>query len=98
MSAGAPYSKGGPKLGTSAGRLPPDWLRSEQVRATFRPGEFKDLEELAGYWGVPIGTAVWAIVHERLAGWRRWRVELGPPGLALRAGLELLQRGAEKAD
>lgn len=88
----APWVRGGPKLGTSSGKLPRDWLRSEQVRVTFRPGEFKDLEELAHHWGVPLGTAVWAIVHERMASWRKWKVELGSHGMAINAALTVLQR------
>ncbi len=94
----AAHSRGGPKLGTSAGKLPRDWVRSEQLRLTFRPGELADLAELARHWGVPVGTAAWAIVHERLAGWRRWRVELGAPGAALRAGLEVLRAGSRPVD
>ncbi len=32
----------------------------------FRPPEANDLETIAEGWGVPVATAVWAIVAEQL--------------------------------
>ena len=86
----APWPRGGPKLGTSPGKLRCDWIRSEQLRVTFRPAEFKDLKVLAAHWQVPVATAVWAIMHERLAHFRRIAPEHGKHGRAIAAGLATL--------
>ncbi len=88
---------GGPQRGS--GRVPVedrDWVRSRSIRTTFRPGEFRDLEAIAEAWGVPVATAVWAIVHERLAQFRGKPVELGEHGLAITAGLAVTRRKNER--
>ena len=88
---------GGPQLGS--GRVPVedrDWVRSRSIRTTFRPGEFRDLQAIAEAWGVPLATAVWAIVSERLAKWRAKPVELGEHGLAITAGLAITRRKSER--
>jgi len=51
-----------------------------------------DLETIAEGWGVPVATAVWAIVVEQLARWRRQAPDLGPHGLAIAAAATVLQR------
>ena len=55
-----------------------DWVRSVPVKAMFRPPEADDLDTIAEGWGVPVATAVWAIVVEQLARWRRQAPDLGP--------------------
>ena len=69
-----------------------DWVRSVPVKAMFRPPEADDLKTIAEGWGVPVATAVWAIVVEQLARWRRQAPDLGPHGLAIAAAATVLQR------
>ena len=47
------------------------WIRTRPVRTMFRPGEYADLVTISEAWGVPVATAVWAIVHDQLSRWRR---------------------------
>jgi hypothetical protein len=68
-----------------------DWVRSVPIKAMFRPPEADDLDTIAEGWGVPVATAVWAIVVEQLARWRRQAPELGPQGLAIAAAAAVLQ-------
>ena len=68
-----------------------DWVRSVPVKAMFRPPEADDLETIAEDWGVPVATAVWAIIAEQLARWRRQAPDLGPHGLAIAAATTVLQ-------
>jgi hypothetical protein len=68
-----------------------DWVRSVPVKAMFRPPEADDLDTIAEGWGVPVATAVWAIVVEQLARWRRQAPDLGPHGLAIAAATTVLQ-------
>jgi len=91
--------RGGAKLGS--GRQPMrrrDWVRSEGLRVSFRPGEMADLQTIAKAWRVPVATATWAIVSERLAHWRRRSVELGEHGLAIAAAVAVLRRQSERAE
>ncbi len=60
---------------------PPEIRRSELIRSSYRPGEYADLAAIAEDWGVPIGTAVWAIVSERLCEWRAVEPQLGRVGI-----------------
>jgi hypothetical protein len=83
--------RGGPKLGSGREASSPDWVRSERICTTFRRAEARDLERIADAWGVPLATALWAIVHERLRTWRRAPVELGEVGLQVQASLGVLQ-------
>jgi len=83
---------GGPKLGSGRVRGPAPGTRSVVQRTTFRPGEVADLETIAAGWGVPLATVIWAIVHERLAQWRRRAPELGPAGLAIAAAVTVLRQ------
>ena len=76
--------------------MPREWIRSEAVRVTLRPSELEDLQNLADQWGVPVATAVWAIVHERLAHFRAQAPQLGKTGQAIAAGLAVL--GRRKSD
>ena len=88
---------GGPQLGSgTAPAEERDWVRSKGIRTTFRPGEYQDLRAIAAAWGVPVATALWAIVHERLAKWRKKPVELGEHGLAITAGLAVTRRTSER--
>ena len=60
---------------------PVELRRTIQVRSCLRPGEAADLEAVAEGWGVPIGTAAWAIIAERLAEWRAVSPDLGRVGV-----------------
>ena len=83
---------GGPRLGS--GRRSPDnrgWIRSQPVKAMFRPPEYEDLQTIAEAWGVPVGTAMWAIVAGELSRWRREAPEFGPHGLAIAAAVTVLR-------
>ena len=73
-----------------------DWVRSVPIKAMFRPPEADDLDTIAKGWGVPVATAVWAIVVEQLARWRRQAPELGPQGLAIAAAATVLQKSPRK--
>jgi hypothetical protein len=66
--------------------------RSEPVRLMLRPGEKADLEVVAEAWGVPVGTAGWAILSEVIAGWRGQYPELGAHGVAIAAASHALRR------
>ena len=88
---------GGPQR--DSGRRPlaeRGWVRSMPVKTMFRPPEHEDLVEIAQGWGVPVATAVWAIVSGQLAHWRRQAPQLGPHGLAIAAAATVLRRGAER--
>ena len=63
----------------------------------FRPGEYADLVTISEAWGVPVATAVWAIIHDQLSRWRRRAPELGEHGLAIAAGLTVTRCATEKA-
>ena len=69
-----------------------DWVRSRPVRIMFRPGELADLRAIAKGWGVPVATAVWAILHDQLARFRRQQPNLGPTGLAIAAALAVTRQ------
>jgi hypothetical protein len=87
--------RGGPRL-RSRQKVRPvgrrDWIRSESIRLTVRPGELADLVEIARAWGVPLSTAAWAIVHEQLRAWRKRSVDFGESGLAIAASFAVLRR------
>ena len=57
----------------------------------FRPPESADLAVIARDWGVPVATAVWAIVVDQLARWRREAPEYGEAGLAIAAANSVLR-------
>jgi hypothetical protein len=66
------------------------------VKTMFRPPEYADLETIAEGWGVPIATAVWAIVVSELARWRSMPPEYGKQGIAIAAATTVLRlRGSE---
>ena len=67
------------------------WVRSVPVKSMFRPAEHADIEVIAEAWGVPVATAVWAIVADQLARWRRRAPELGKHGLAIAAASTVLR-------
>lgn len=83
----------GARRGSGAVALPVESKRSRGLMLSMRPGEYEDLAVIAAGWGVPVGTAAWAILHERLRGWRQQEVELGPAGLVIAAGLTVLRAG-----
>ena len=58
----------------------------------FRPPEHADLETIAMAWGVPVATALWAIVVGELARYRRQAPELGEHGLAIAAASRVLRQ------
>ena len=79
-------------LGSGHPTGPPELRRSESVRVMVRPGEKTDLDVVAEAWGVPVGTAAWAILSEVIAGWRGQRPELGAQGVAIAAASYALLR------
>jgi hypothetical protein len=84
---------GGPQLGS--GRTPIEdrfWVRSRGVRVMFRPDEHADLCAIAEQWGVPVATAVWAIVSDQLARFWKRAPELGEHGLAIAAASVVLRQ------
>ncbi len=60
----------------------------------FRPDEYADLVAIAEGWGVPVATAMWAIVVDQLARFRKRAPELGPHGLAIAAASVVLRQPA----
>jgi hypothetical protein len=88
---------GGPQLGS--GRTPIEdrfWVRSRGVRVMFRPDEHADLCAIAEQWGVPVATAVWAIVSDQLARIRKRAPELGEHGLAIAAASVVLRQRLDR--
>ena len=84
---------GGPQLGS--GRTPIEdrfWVRSRCIRVMFRPGEYEDLCQIAEGWGVPVATAIWGIVGDQLARFRKRAPELGKHGLAIAAASVVLRQ------
>ena len=73
------------------------WLRSKPVRTMFRPGELRELQAISNGWGVPVATAVWAIVADQLARWQTRAPELGKHGLAIAAGLTVTRCATDEA-
>ena len=67
------------------------WTRCRPIKSMFRPLEHRDLQAIAEGWGVPVATAVWAIVVDQLARWRRQAPELGEHGLAIAAAVTVLR-------
>ena len=63
----------------------------------FRLGEYEDLAYISDAWGVPVATAVWAIVHDQLARWRRQAPQLGEHGLAIAGALAVLRQKRDRA-
>ena len=61
----------------------------------FRRDEHADLVAIAEGWGVPVATAMWAIVVDQLARFRKRAPELGPHGLAIAAGLVVLRQSSD---
>ena len=60
----------------------------------FRPDEYADLVEIAEGWSVTVATAMWAIVAEQLARFRKCAPELGEHGLAIAGALVVLRQPA----
>ena len=84
---------GGPRRGS--GRRPIEdryWVRSRGVRVMFRPGEYDDLCQIAEQWKVPLASAIWGIVGDQLARFRKRAPELGEHGLAIAAALVVLRQ------
>jgi hypothetical protein len=63
------------------------WIRTVPLRTMFRPHEHAELVAIAEIWGVPVATAIWAIVVDQLARYRRRAPDLGEHGMAIAAGL-----------
>ena len=74
------------------------WVRSRPVKAMFCPPEYADLETIAEAWGVPVSTAMWAIVASQLAKWRRQAPEYGKHGIAIAAATTVLRLRGLEAD
>jgi hypothetical protein len=68
------------------------WTRCRPIKSMFRPAEDDDLRTIAEAWGVPVATAVWAIVVGELARYRRQAPELGEHGLAIAAAARVLHK------
>ena len=89
---------GGPQLGS--GRRPHplrEEVRSVRLRLSMRPGEIVDLRAIAAAWGVPTGTAAWAILHDQLRRYRKLKAHPAGPEGAAAAALDLI-RGTRAAD
>ena len=67
------------------------------MKILLRPPEYADLRTIAEAWGVPVATAVWAIVAGELARWRREAPNYGEAGLAIAAATTVLRLRGEKA-
>jgi hypothetical protein len=61
-----------------------------------RPDQHADLCGLAEQWGVPVATAVWAIVSDQLARIRKRAPELGEHGLAIAAASVVLRQRLDR--
>ncbi len=77
-------------------REPRPWVRSRPVRTMFRPREYRELQAISKGWGVPVATAVWAIVADQLSRWQKRAPELGRHGLAIAAGLAVTRYVTER--
>ncbi len=60
--------------------------------------EYADLGTIAKAWGVPVSTALWAIVASQLAKWRRQAPEYGKHGIAIGAATTVLRLKDLKAE
>ncbi len=60
--------------------------------------EYADLETIAEGWGVPVSTALWAIVVSELAKWRGQAPELGKRGIAIAAAITVLRLKSLEAE
>ena len=93
-------SGGGPQRGSGrplvAYREERGWTRCRPVKAMFRPPEHDDLQAIAAAWGVPVATALWAIVVGELARYRRQAPELGDHGLAIAAASRVLRQKVDR--
>ena len=67
------------------------WTRCRPIKSMFRPPEHDDLQAIAEGWGVPLATAVWAIVVGELARYRREAPEFGAHGLTIAAAVRVLR-------
>lgn len=88
---------GGPQLGS--GRTPIEdryWVRSRGVRVMFRPDQHSDLCDIAEQWGVPVATAIWGIVSDQLARFRKQAPNLGEHGLAIAAASVVLRQRLDR--
>jgi len=54
------------KPGGGREALPDDWRRNHRVAVLLRRGDLARLEALAMQWGIPVGTAAYRIVVDRL--------------------------------
>ena len=84
---------GGPQVG-SGPKVDPSrrsWVRSVRIAPLFRPGEAADLKRIAEGWGVPVATAVWAIVHDQLSRCRGREPEYGEAGITIATALQVLR-------
>jgi len=85
---------GGPRIGAGHPSLPPELRRSHRVKCQLRAGEFADLRHIAEGWGVPVGTAAYAILSGFLGELRDRpgaALALSPDTLAVRASARILQ-------
>jgi hypothetical protein len=73
------------------------WVRSRPLRTMFRPREYADLVAISKAWGVPVATALWAIVADQLARYRKQAPELGEHGMAIAAGLTVTRCATDEA-
>ena len=77
--------------------LPSGLRRDKAFRVSFAAHDAADIREVAAGWGVPPGVALWAIILEQLAKWRRIAPEYGQHGLVIAGALQVLrQKWAEE--
>jgi hypothetical protein len=86
-----------PEIGearSKAGRppLPEGLRRSHTLRVSFAAHDAEDIREIAAAWGVAPGLAIWAIVMDQLARWRKVEPRYGKHGLAIAGALQVLRQ------
>ena len=90
-TAGGVRSKGGRPP------LPLRLRRNHTYRVSFAVDDAADIERVAAAWGVPPGVALWAIMKDQLARWRKREPQYGKHGLAIAGALQVLrQKSAEE--
>ena len=90
--------RGGPRKRSGQAKGDPAWTRTHPCRIMLRAGEAEDLATIAASWGVPLGTAAWALLHAELARIRCAGAQLGDLGLEIAASLRTLRREAVARD
>lgn len=88
---------GGRARGRNSGRLavPDELRRSETIRLQVTVGDKADLEHIAAAWGVPLGTAAFAMVATELAAARGTSLSASIFPVEVMASVRLLAQQAK---